>query len=224
MSRRREFTALAARLLALATAAMVAGCAPQTASKRDAYAMPLRDDYLQLVTVSDRSVEVGGAGRTVRAAAPDGHCISIDSIQTLGDAVFMLVEGCRGGRSAFPGVASISIANTPLGADFGSLEAFFRTPEGAVRLGYGGGPEDVIVKSVKRADGALYALVEDASEFGPAFAGDPICRAFFELNGRMVVATIISRRDEPQDDEAMQADVSRLVKALRKANSGIEGV
>ena len=70
-----------------------------------------------------------------------------------------------------------------------------------------------------RVDGALYAVVEDASEFGPAFAGDEICRAFTEVNGRMVMVTSLSRRNAPPKPGALRAELESVVAALRGANT-----
>ena len=207
----------------LAMAALIcaglAGCAPQGAAKRDPFNSPLRKDYVQLITISDRLVEVDSAGKKVRVSAPEGLCIPTQSIQTFRDSVFMVVDGCRGALSPFGGVVSINVANGPLAADLAAMEAHFRTVEGQVGLGYGGDEEDVSLIDLSRADGALYALVQDMSEFGPAFAGDEICRVFMELNGRMVVATLMSRRNEGKSAEELRAEAAKIVTALRKANA-----
>lgn len=220
MLRAREV--LTAVFASVVVAATLAACAPPAGTKRDVLSRPLRDDYVQLVTVTDRLVEVDSAGSVVRAEAPEGHCIPTDSIQTLGQSVFMLIEGCAGGRSEFPGVVSVSIANGPMRANLAALASILRTEGGTTQLGYGGGTEDVTLLDLTRQDGALYATVEDLSEFGPAFAGDQLCRAFMELNGRMVVATIISRRDHPQEAAALRADLVRVVRTLRRANDAAD--
>ena len=130
----------------LAMAALIcaglAGCAPQGAAKRDPFNSPLRKDYVQLITISDRLVEVDSAGKKVRVSAPEGLCIPTQSIQTFRDSVFMVVDGCRGALSPFGGVVSINVANGPLAADLAAMEAHFRTVEGQVGLGYGGDEED----------------------------------------------------------------------------------
>lgn len=203
----------------LGLCAVIAACAPPTSSKRDPFGQPARADYLQLVAVSDQLVEVDSAGRKIKAAAPDGLCIPIDSIQTFRDSVFMVVDGCQGAKSPLAGVVSINITNGPLAADLTSLEAHFRTVSGQVGLGYGGDEEDVSLVDLTRTDDRLYATVIDMSEFGPAFAGDEICRVFMELNGRMVVVSMMSRRAEPKSPQELRADISAIAEALRKANS-----
>ena len=203
-------------LTAIALAAFVAGCAPQTSSKIASLDRPIRPDYLQLVSVSDRLVEVDSAGRIVRAAAPKGLCISTDSIQTFGDSVFMVVEGC-GDKLA--GVVSISVSNQPFSGDFSQLECLLQTRAGRISLGYGGDAGDIELIGLRRQDGALYAMVQDMSEFGPAFAGDEICRVFTELNGRMAVVSILSRRAAPVSADELAAEISALVQALKAANA-----
>ena len=106
-----------------------------------------------------------------------------------------------------------------MGADLASMENYFRSEKGRVDLGYGGDGEDISLLGVERVDGALYAVLEDASEFGPAFAGDEICRAFTEVNGRMVMVTSLSRRNAPPKPGALRAELESVVAALRGANT-----
>ncbi|MEL6793867.1 MAG: hypothetical protein AAFP78_10455 [Pseudomonadota bacterium] len=214
-----SFNRMARFAIIIALSGAVAACAPPTASKRDPFATPSRADYVRLASVSNSMVEVDSAGRTVRAAAPDGLCISSDSIQTFRESVFMVIDGCRGARSPLAGVVSVNITNGPLSLDLASMEAHFRSPSGVASLGYGGDPEDIALIEVERTGDAVFATVLDESEFGPAFAGDEICRAFMELNGRMVVVTMTSRRQEPKTPEEMRADMEAVVAALREANA-----
>lgn len=215
--RRLAFNRLTLWCFSLAVLGVVAACAPVGDRSRDAFDRPLRGDYMQLVNVGDRLVEIDSAGRIVRAAAPDGQCFSHESIQTLGEAVFMLIADCGGGE--YSGVVSLSIGNGPLAADLEAMEAFFRTDEGRIGLGYGGDDEDIALLDVRRVGDTLFAAVEDRSEFGPAFAGDEICRAFIEVNGRMVVATSLSRRTDPPAPGALRAELETVIDALRRANS-----
>lgn len=215
----------------MAAAASLAACAPQTNSKRAPLDRPLSENYLQIVSASDELVEIDSGGRIVRAAAPEGLCISADSVQTGPDAVFLIMGDClyNQGPSVdadenedfgeLGGVLSISVSNGPLGSDFATLERFFASGEGLAGLGHGGDAKDVSLIETRRENGALIALVEDRSAAGPAFAGDVICRAFMELNGRMTVVSLIGLRDDPRSVEMLRDQIGKIVRALRAENT-----
>ncbi|MEX2520127.1 MAG: hypothetical protein WD969_12430 [Paracoccaceae bacterium] len=181
---------------------------------------PLSADYLQIVSAAPELVEVDAAGRIVRAVPPPGLCIPLDSIQTAPAAVFLIYNECPGGvAAALGGVLSVSISKEPLSMEFATLQRFFETRPGRAGLGYGGSADDISLVETKADPHALYAVVEDKSELGPAFAGDLICRAFTEVNDRMVVLTLISRRSDPAEGAAMRARLTRIVAALHEGNS-----
>lgn len=203
--------------------AILAACVPQQQQGAPGVAKidePISKDYLQIVSVAPELVEIDAGGRKVRAAAPEGLCIVKDSIQTNPETVFMIFSACPGRpESRQEGVLSLSISKTPLASDFATLNQFFKTPDGLVGLGYGGGAGDVTLVDSFQGPGALYTVVEDRSEFGPAFAGDLISRAFTEINGRMTVLTLMSRRNETPEASAMRARLQDVVAALQAHNA-----
>ncbi|MEM7524448.1 MAG: hypothetical protein AAF360_11960 [Pseudomonadota bacterium] len=170
------------------------------------------------MSISSNLVEFDSSGRIVKAAAPKGVCIPTDSIQTGRESAFLLMDDCDL-PSKMGGVLSVSIAGAPMTLGPEGLERFFRTEAGIVGLGYGGDIEDVALIEATIGDGAVFAVIEDRSEFGPPFAGDVICRAFTELNGRMAVVTLMSLRDRPEDPAKLSAELKRIVAALRAANA-----
>lgn len=197
---------------------LLVACAPPGNSRRADIGGPLSADYLQIVSVEPGLVEVDSAGRTVRAVAPDGFCIPVNSIQTSSDAVFLVMGECGGG-GAPNGVISLSISNTPMTGGIDQLERFVTSPAGVVGLGYGGDAEDVSLLNVSRDRGALITMVEDRSEFGPAFAGDTICRTFLELNGRLAVLTILTDRNNGPAEADLRTLASRMAAELMRENS-----
>ncbi|WP_340110529.1 hypothetical protein [Pikeienuella sp. HZG-20] len=216
MTRAMWRAAQAALILALAACAPGSGPGVPDASR---LARPLSDDYLQVVSVAPDLVEIDAAGRLVRATPPDGLCIPRDSVQTSPEMAFLIFSRCPGATPAdLGGVLSVSVSKTPLSSDFATLQRFFRTQAGLVGLGYGGDAADVSMVEMEVGPRALYVVVEDRSEFGPAFAGDLICRTFTEIQGRMVVMTLISRRDEEHEPSAMRARLAEAVAALHAGN------
>ncbi|MFN3259079.1 MAG: hypothetical protein ACE37J_00830 [Pikeienuella sp.] len=200
---------------------LLAACAPPSGPGGTDYARlsrPLTPGYVQIVSAAPRLVEVDAGGRVIRARAPDGLCIPLEGVQTMRDSAFVLFSACPGAPEA-PGVPSLSISGAPTPMDLAALERFLATEAGAVGLGYGGGAEDVTLLSLKREGEALIAMAEDRSEFGPAFAGDLIIRAFVEINGRLVIATMLSRREGAAEPEEMRAALLGLVAALAEASA-----
>lgn len=206
-------------VLAGMTFALVA-CAPQGQATRVKLDRPITENYLQVVSADQDLVEVDAAGQLVRASAPSGMCIPVDSIQTSPASVFMMMRDCNAGDDKkVGGVISISISNGPLPGDLHAVEAFMATNPGLVGLGYGGDLDDVTLLNLNRDDSAVYAVVEDRSEFGPAFAGDVICRAFVELNGRMAVISMLSLRDDPRDPNELRTMLEAIVSELSAENA-----
>lgn len=204
--------------LALTGALALAACAPQTSPDAFDPSRPLSKGYVQIVSAGPRLVEVEATGRRLRAPAPEGLCIPLESVQTARGAAFFLLADCPGAAPT-PGVLTVSIGGDPAPVDLAALERRLGTEAGIVGLGYGGYPGEVSLLALERGPGVLFAVVEDRSEFGPAFAGDLIVRAFAEVNGRLVIATLLSRRDEPAEAAAMQARLAALVAALNEASA-----
>lgn len=213
----RNLVGLAAALLALAA------CVPQPhpgAPDLSGVVKPSSDSYLQIVSVAPDLVEIDSAGTVVRAAPPSGMCIPKDSIQTAPDAVFLIMSECPGAPSAnLGGVLSVSVSHMPMEGGLPALKRFFDTPEGLAGLGFGGDADAVSMIESVTGPRALYTVVEDTSQSGPAFAGDFICRAFTEIRGRMVVATLVSRRGGGREPEEMRGALTQIVAALHDGNA-----
>ncbi|MEM7544643.1 MAG: hypothetical protein AAF367_03835 [Pseudomonadota bacterium] len=197
---------------------VTAACTPPGNARRAGLDGPLRDEYVQIVSVDRRGVEVDASGQIVRALAPDGMCIPTDSVQTSPLSVFLLMRDCSEGVERFGGVLSLSISNGPTPGGLDGLAAFMTTEAGLLSLGHGGDLEDMTLIDVRTEKGAVFAVVEDRSEFGPAFAGDTICRAFVELNGRMTVVSLLSLREAPQSADVLRDRLGEVVEALHQSN------
>ncbi len=198
---------------------ILTACAPPGKMRRAEIGQPLSDQYLQIVSVKPDLVEVDAAGRTVRAAAPDGFCIPVDSIQTSKAAVFLVMGACGGNGGPDAGVVSLSITSGPMPGGLDELERFLNSETGLRGLGYGGDLEDLFLLGISRDEGALIALVQDRSEFGPAFADETICRAFMELNGRMAVLTILTPRTAPRSEAELQETIRTIMAGLARENA-----
>ncbi len=206
---------------AVAAALLVAGCAPiepePGAPDISRLQKPLSGEYLQLVSVGPRLVEIDAAGRRVKAAAT-GRCIPLDSIRTSRASVFLILAECPGAApEEDAGLLSVSVSPVGLPMSGPALVRFLRSPEGLAALGHGEGAAKLVLAA--DAPEATYAVVEDRGPHGPSFAGPLIARAFTEINGRMVVATLLSLRDSQDDPERLRARLADLVARLRAENA-----
>lgn len=214
----------------MALTAPLVGCAPPgQAAKVPIFASldrPLSDKFVQLSLVERKLIEVNASGRTVRAEAPEGYCFPTSGVLTGDDSAFLLMQPCSGDDAK--DVLSVSIAKHGLFGDeapseenFAAFRSFLETQEGASQLGLDAGSGAVFLIETKYESGALYALAKDASGANLEFSGQIICRAFTELNGRMVVVSAIASKKSKRDPEVMRADLANVVNSLIAANSDL---
>lgn len=160
---------------------------------------------------------------TVVISAPLGYCI--DQLASLAgqSAAFVLMASCRSvtgdSRAAqphVPGLLSASVDGRD--DDFptqSELARFFSSSNGRAALSRSGDPESMEVGVVYSRDGVLYL---HASELGDdAAMGGHSWRAVFELNGRMVTATLRDLADHPipqsEGFQTVEHFVARIVAA-----------
>lgn len=207
--------------------ALTAACAPPGQAKAPTFASfdrPISDSFVQLAVIERDLVEVNASGRTIRAPAPEGFCYPTSGVMTGADSAFLLLQPCNGDPTK--DVLSLSIAKHGLFGDeppseenFASFRQFLETREGASQLGLDAGSGAVFLINTTYENGALYAVAEDASGAALSFSGQVICRAFTELNGRMVVVSAIASKQSKRDPEVMRADLAKIVNRLIAENS-----
>ncbi len=213
----------------MALTALLSACAPPGQAKPPVFASldrPISDTYVQLATIERKLIEVNASGRIVRAEAPAGYCFPTSGVLTGEDSAFLLLQPCNGDNAK--DVLSLSIAKHGLFGDaapseenFADFRRFLETREGANQLGLDAGSGAVFLIETRYENGALYALTQDASGANLEFSGQVICRAFTELNGRMVVISAIASKKSKRDHEVMQADLAKIVNGLIVANSDV---
>lgn len=213
----------------MALTAFLSACAPPGQAKAPIFASldrPLSDKYVQLATIERKLIEVNASGRTVRAEAPEGYCFPTSGVLTGEDSAFLLLQPCNGDDAK--DVLSLSIAKHGLFGDaapseenFAEFRRFLETREGASQLGLDAGSGAVFLIETRYENGALYAMTQDASGASLTFSGQIICRAFTELNGRMVVVSAIASKKSKRNPDVMRADLAKVVNGLIAANSNL---
>jgi len=194
----------------LALALLAGACAPQP---------PVGAPIVVAAASADR-VEVDALGRRVIVAAPDGGCIPRNLLSVTDAAAVVVVLDC-GAVGGQPVLQTVSVGATRLHDEGGAragldrVEAFLRSPPGLRELGMGGSPGEVLVLDMRRADGALFMLVDDPTA---PFASRRFWRAVAEVNGRVALVTVASLDAESVDDADLLGRAQKLVAALRGAN------
>jgi hypothetical protein len=211
----------------MALTASLSGCAPPGQAKAPTYAslgQPLNDAYVQLSVIERKLIEVNASGRTVRASAPEGYCFPTSGIMTGEASAFLLLQPCNGDSGK--DVLSLSIAKhglfgdeEPTEANFAAFRSFLKSQEGVRQLGLDAGSGAVFLIETMFEDGVLYALAKDASGTELSFSGQIICRAFTELNGRMVVVSAIASKKGVREPALMREDLAKIVNRLVAENS-----
>ena len=162
---------------------------------------------------------------SVVISAPNGYCI--DPLASLSgqSAAFVLMASCRAvtgdSSAALPvvhGLLTASIDGQP--GSFPSEESlarFFASPNGRAALSRSGDPAAMELGAVFTREGVLYL---HASETGsdPALGGQS-WRAVFEVNGRMVTATLRDFAGHPIAQAEGFRTVEHLVERIVSASA-----
>jgi hypothetical protein len=197
----------------LALALLAGACAPR----------PSVVGPITVAAASAARVEVDALGRRVVVAAPDGGCIPQSLLSVTEAAAVVVVLDC-GAVGRPPVLQTVSVGATRLYDEGGAragldrVEAFLRSPRGLRELGMGGSPEKVLVRDMRRADGALFMLVDDSAS---PFASHRFWRVVAEVNGRVALVTVASLDAESVDDADLLGRAQKLMAALRDANGAL---
>ena len=216
-------------MVVAAAMSLLSACAPPGQAKAPAFASldrPISDTFIQLALIERKLIEVNASGRTVRVVAPDGFCFPTSGVMTGDASAFLLLQPCNGDPTK--DVISVSIAKhglfgneAPSEENFTAFRSFLETSEGAAQLGLDAGSGAIFLIDTKYENGALYAMTQDGSTASLDFSGQIICRAFTELNGRMVIVSSIASKKGKRDPKALQADLAKVVNKLIAENSNL---
>ncbi|PRY24155.1 hypothetical protein CLV78_10319 [Aliiruegeria haliotis] len=177
---------------------LLAGCATDAPVSRTAGKV---DGTLTRFPVLDNAVVI---------AAPAGYCIDAPGSRSDSHDAFVLLASCRAvtGREDAPtprrpGLLTASVDGTTVGRAFPSEQefaAFFDTTRGEALLSSTGNSDHIAIREHFAKDGAyfVHALERNDSDVldGQSW------RTIFEVNGRMVTATLRDVPDHPIPSQA----------------------
>lgn len=170
------------------------------------------------VLVADRSVIVAG---------PPGYCID-QGLSRMGDgAAFVLLGSCASIEGSAdtpmpraPAILTVSVSEAAVAPlEIEVLRAYLATRDGKAALSRSGDPDSVRILETRTSDGVLYIHARDLSAGVAPGMSDTYWRALFELNGRLVTASVIGLEQRPITPDAGLATLRALTERLRRENA-----
>ncbi|AXX99423.1 hypothetical protein [Profundibacter amoris] len=148
------------------------------------------------------------ANKEVLIAGPKGFCIDPTETQDADGSAFVLLGSCAAianSRSKphpkVPAILTATVSqkstNPPITGSMPALAEFFRSKAGRAALSRDGNADTVeVVKTLDR-DGVFYIRARDSSSDILAGAANEYWRALFDVNGRIVSASVFGLREHP---------------------------
>ncbi len=167
-------------------------------------------------------------GDAVVITGPPGYCVDETSTRDDGSTAFVLLGSCAAiARDAsvetpdVPAILTVTVSEVVF--DEGdlpveTLEAFFETEAGRVALSRSGDASAVRVLESVNVDDALLYYVEDSGTRGQAAILDRYWRAIFDLDGRLMSATVVGIVARPLSRGAGLSTLESFTSILRIEN------
>ena len=148
------------------------------------------------------------AGKAVVIAGPKGFCIDPTEIRDESDSAFVLLGSCaaianaRGKpRPKVPAILTATVSrkttSAPIADSMQMLASFFKSEPGRTALSRDGHANTVEVIETLGKDGVFFIHARDSSTDTLAGAGDEYWRALFDVNGRIISASVFGLQERP---------------------------
>ncbi len=148
------------------------------------------------------------ANKEVLIAGPKGFCIDPTETRDTGDSAFVLLGSCAAIANSrnkphpkVPAILTATVsrktANPPITSSMPALTDYFATKAGRAALSRDGNADTVEVLKTLDKNGVFYIHARDSSSDTLAGAADDYWRALFDVNGRIISASVIGLREHP---------------------------
>ncbi|MEX5730089.1 hypothetical protein Ga0609869_003442 [Rhodovulum iodosum] len=178
----------------------------------------------QRIAVSDATVVVVG---------PPGYCIDRRASSDRAEGAFVLLANCAalgGGTGAVPPVPAILTATVAKeaaparpAARAALLRRYFASEAGRAALARDGRAASVTILETRNGDGLFLLHARDTSAGRDAGLRDDYWRAIFEVNGRVVTASVLPFEARPISDATALALLQGLAGRTRAASAAADG-
>jgi len=201
--------------LCLSACVFVSGCADFLAASRG---IPVQ----MQVTVADGAVVVAG---------PRGFCVDPKSTRTVGNVPFVMMGNCAAisgdGRAPQPGIEAVLTAtvatsdpNFTFDSNDPALPIFFEGDAGRAALSRAGDPRTVdVIESFARGP-VFYVHARDTSPAPVDNIDATHWRALFEVNGRVVSASVLDFKGSALSPERSLSVLTRFANSIRTQSVG----
>ncbi|SIO51791.1 hypothetical protein SAMN05444722_2981 [Rhodovulum sp. ES.010] len=173
------------------------------------------------------------AGDTVTIAGPAGFCVENNATRDGDDGAFVLMASCAAvtGRENAPTPASDALLTASVAANAGPggrpedraivLERFFASEAGRAALARDGRAASVEVDEMLDRDGLFVLRArDDSAGLFPGLRND-YWRAIFDVNGRIVTASVVGFKARPISDRAGLAVLSDFADRIRTESAAL---
>lgn len=173
------------------------------------------------------------AGGDVIVAGPQGFCVDKPASRSSDAHAFVLLASCaaitKDGNAPRPRVQALLTASVTGDAPEGpslaeqaeSMRAFFGSEAGRAALARDGRADSVRIIDMFAHDGAFLIHASDTSEDISPGLNAEYWRAIFDVNGRLVSASVVAFDDRPFSDEAGQRMLARFAARIRHESSTV---
>lgn len=171
------------------------------------------------------------ANDTVAIAGPQGFCVDLRATRDGGEGAFVLMASCAAltGREDAPNPAAPAVLTASVSAEPGtggrdedralSLARFFSSERGRAMLALDGRAESVTVHDMFDRDGVFFLHLSDSSAGAAEGLRNTYWRALFDVNSRLVSASVMSFETQPLDDKTSRAVLRDFAARIRSASA-----
>ncbi len=165
------------------------------------------------------------ANKDVLIAGPKGFCVDPTETRDEGGSAFVLLGSCAAianvrskPRPKVPAILTATVSkkstNPPIADSMQTLAVFFASDAGRTALSRDGKADTIEVIETLDKNGVFYIHARDSSSDTLVGAGDEYWRALFDVNGRIISASVFGLKERPIPPKAgfdvLQGFTSRI--------------
>ncbi len=181
-----------------------------------------------LARLAPAKVSVTSPGLVI--AGPRGYCVDPSASQNAPDSAFVLLGSCAAiaRTDAVPEPKTLAVLTATVRDNTGGysirqtlpvLDRYFRSEEGRKTLSRDHKAQTVQVLDTRQLGDAFFVLAKDQSRSIAPELSDSSWRAFFDVEGRLVSATVMGTRQQPISEKESLAVLKTFVKRINRENA-----
>lgn len=181
-----------------------------------------------LARLAPSKVSVTNPGLVI--AGPRGYCVDPSASTNAPDNAFVLLGSCAAiaRTDAVPEPKTLAVLTATVRDNAGGysirqtmpvLDRYFRSDEGRKTLSRDNRAQTVQVMDTRQEGDAFFVLAKDQSRSIAPELSDSSWRAFFDVEGRIVSASVVGTRQQPISEKESLAVLKSFVKRINRENA-----